>query len=190
MKRTLFVAAITLLLAFGAIMVDQSMSAEKPKGSDIKNSVTSTSTIDSTVAVQRDTTSTPSGSATKLMWFTDVQHYGTISGWLLSEYTALDSGAAAADIPDTAKDTVINVLFTCDADGTPYKEIWRDTSVNFHTTANVANGDYVEFNVSDSTQWSNLYLQIITSIQDSTYVKARTPTAEIKWKHSWHVYAK
>ena len=190
MKRTFLIAFVTLAMAVPLVMYNDAISGEKPQGSRISGSITHTSTVDSTSAVQRDTTSTPSGSSTKLGWFTDVYNYGTVEGWYLIEYTSIDSGPAAANIADTTKDTAIVLIYTADADGTPYKEVWRDTIAVFHVTASVANTDYVAFDVSDSTLWDVLYFQVITSLKDSTYVKARTPTADIQWKTSWRVYGK
>lgn len=188
MKRTIVVAGLTLIMALTLIMIDGGEAAEKPKGSKISGYLLHTTTVDSTSAVQRDTTTTPTGSNTKLAYFTDVDDYTTVQGWFVSEYVTVDTGTGGVDV-DTAKDTVITRMYTADASGTPYKLIWTDTSVAFHVTASVVNGDYNSFDVSDSTLWDVVYVEIITSLQDSVFTKARL-AADIHWKTSWKLYAK
>lgn len=188
MKRSVFVPILTLVLAFGAIMIDQAASSVRPRGTQIQGSVRTTTTVDSTSAVQRDTTTTPSGSATKLAFFTVARDYSTVTGWFVSEYQSVDTGASGVDV-DTAKDTVITRIYTSDVSGTPSKLVWTDTSVAFHVTASVVNADYGFFDVGDSALLDNIYFEVITSLQDSVYTKARLEAA-IAWKHSWKVYGK
>ena len=183
MKRITLIAGLMLIL-----LVSLSLAGEKPKGSKISGYIFHTTAIDSTSAVQRDTTTTPTGSNTKLAYFTDVDDYSTVQGWFMSEYIAVDTGLSGVAC-DTAKDTVITRIYTADESGTPYKLVWTDTSVAFHVTASVANTDYNAFTLSDSTLWDVVYVEIITSITDSVYQKARNE-AEISWKTSWKMYAK
>ncbi len=188
MKRSVFVAILTLVLAFGAIMVDQAATSVRPRGTQIQGSVNTVSTVDSTSALQTDTTQTPSGSATKLAFFTVARDYGSVSGWFASEYRSIDTGTGGVDV-DTTKDTVITRIYTSDVSGTPSKLIWTDTSVAFHVSGSVVNADYNLFDISDSTLLDNIYIEYITLLQDSVYTKARL-VAGINWKHTWKVYGK
>lgn len=184
LKHALFLVVFATIAAVGLIATDEGWS----EGRQVPSYFLSTSTIDSTSAVQRDTSTAPSGSSSKIGWTRLPQDFTSISGYVWSEYTTLDTGTGGA-VPDTTQDTVIHVLYTADASGTPYKEVWRDTAVAFHTTANVSNDDYADFNVSDSGLYDVLYWNLITSIQDSTYTKARLE-ADVHWKHGWKFFGR
>ena len=188
MKRIYIVIGLTLVLALSVIMIDDARTAERPKGSKISGYILHTTTVDSTSEVQRDTTTTPSGSNTYLAYFTDVDDYTTVQGWFVSEYVTVDTGTGGVAV-DTTKDTVITRMYTADESGTPYKLIWTDTSVAFHVSASVVNADYNSFDVSDSTLWDVVYIEVITSLQDSVFTKARL-VAGLDWKTSWKLYAK
>ena len=188
MKRVRFIIILTLIAAFGALMIDQAASSVRPRGTQIQGSVNTASTVDSTSALQTDTTQTPSGSATKLAFFTVARDYDAVTGWFVSEYRSVDTGASGVDV-DTTKDTVITRMYTSDVSGTPSKLIWTDTSVAFHVSGSVVNADYNFFDVSDSALLDNIYFEYITLLQDSVYTKARLEAA-LNWKHSWKVYGK
>ena len=189
MKRIIMLIALAVILVSVFMFVDKDLTAaEKPLGGGISGNFKWTTTVDSTSAVQRDTNSTPSGSSSKIFRFTELKDYSKISGYFMISYVAVDTGTGGVAV-DTTKDTVITRIYTADDDGTPNKLVFTDTAVAFHVTASVVNTDYIAFDVSDSTQWGVLYFEIISSLQDSVYTKARL-AAGIDWNLEMELWAK
>jgi hypothetical protein len=115
-----------------------------------------------------DTTTTPTGSNSKLFLFDAVKNYANLWCYYLVEYTSLDTAGASTDM-DTTVDTVAIDLFTSEYDGAPYKQIYTVKVANIHTTANVANTDYGYITtLSDSLLMDNVYARLRTWIADST----------------------
>ena len=191
MKRTIFLVTLTLLLAFAAIMIDNA-SAERPRGIQSSNYFKWTEAIDSTVFRQVDSNTTPTGSSSKLGWFSGVQDYSTVHGYFVLEYTAIDTGAdGTADLPDTTLDSVTVIGYTSATGGTPWKVVYLDTLEDIHVTASVVNGDYVAFDFSDSTLYDAVYWEIRTIVNDTNKSIPRIDaTSGYDWKMSWKYYAK
>jgi hypothetical protein len=184
MKRLipLLIVAIMLAIVSTVIVTDEGNARDKAKGSQYSGSVTYALLPDTTAAYNQDT------STTKFR-FDEVVNYSSLYGYMVVEYTAIDTGDAAADIVDTTKDTVIVIAKTYGQTGTPSKEVWRDTLAAFHVTASVVNTDYVHFVLSDSALYDYLAFDFIWIVADSDNSVARAGAAA-HYKATTRMYAK
>ena len=182
MKKFTVLSLVAILLMTAFYMTqDDAVSAEKPKGTRYSSTYSFSQVVDSTVAVQRDT-------FTNVGKFTGIDDYGNLEGYWVIEYTSVDTGAGGVYV-DTTKDSLFISLITYGEGGTPSKVIYTDTSLNYHVSASVVNGDYVIFDVSDSTLLDYVSFQIISTLQDSTYIQAAAEAA-INYRFTYKLYAK
>lgn len=191
MKRLLFLGAlsVTMIALFSVMMNPETTMADRPSPSKQQQSFRWTHTVDSvTNGTEIDTFETPTNSITKLMNFTDADRYGSVTGWYVIEYMAVDTGTAGVDV-DTTKDSVWVEFFTSDVSGTPYKIIYSAVTSAIHVTASVVNSDYVLFTLSDSTLLDNTYMRIRSILLDSTDIKAEL-SAGIDYKITVKQYGK
>lgn len=184
MKRLIPLFIVAIVLAFASTMMvnDDANARDRARGYPYRSTYNFTLGIDTTAAYNQDTT-------TGVFNFNEVVNYGSLNGYIAFEYTAIDTGTAAADIPDTTKDTIICILKTAAEGGTPSKEIWRDTLAAFHVTDSVANTDYVAFNVSDSALWDKVYFDFVAIVADSDYSVARQG-AQLHYRATVAMFAK
>jgi hypothetical protein len=165
-KRTFVIAAVTLLAAFTVMMIDDGTAGEKPEGTTYYNYYVNDFDV-STGLDGVDTVTAPTGSSTKLFKFGGPGDYSSLFGYIMFEYTYLDTAGASTDM-DTSKDTVAYDFFTSDGDGTPYKLIYTAKEAVMHYGAAVVNDDYNAFDLSDSTLWSDVYVRLRYWVADST----------------------
>jgi hypothetical protein len=168
-KFAVGITIISLLMA-GAIL----MGAEKPKGVHYADTYSWEMVPDSTVARQVDTFTVWTGSTGKLFRCDYPADYSKLYMRYMVEYTYFDTTTGGV-VVDTTDDSVLIQLYTADQALSAYKLVFIDTigSPNMHATAAVVNADYLYANLSDSVLLDNVYIQIISILRDSVYVKAR-----------------
>lgn len=178
-----------MLAMFGAIFTPDQAVAERPSPSKSQESFRFTHSVDSAAAgTSIDTFTTPSNSADFLMNFTDADRYGSVTGWYVIEYLAVDTGASGVDV-DTTKDSVWVEFYTSNVTGTPNKLIYSAVTSAIHVTASVVNADYVLFTLSDSTLLDQTYMRVRSILLDSTDTKAEL-SAGIDYKITVKQYGK
>lgn len=171
------ISAVLLPLAvLGALVVGGILTgAERPKGVHYGDTYTWEMVPDSTAARQVDTFTVWTGSTGKLFRCDYPVDYSKLYMRYMIEYTHFDTTTPGGVVVDTTDDSVLIQLYTADQDLTPYKLVFIDTigSPNMHPTVLVVNADYLYANLSDSVLLDNVYIQVISILRDSVYVKAR-----------------
>ena len=93
--------------------------------------------------------------------------YSSIYGYWWVEYKSIDTAATTTDM-DTTEDTVNLTMYSGDADGTPYRTIYKLGVDDIHVTAALVNTDYNWFNVTDSSLAEAIWITVEAMCLDST----------------------
>lgn len=183
MKRIGFIAAILVLAFVITIMQsnDPTIAAEKPKGLQYSNTFSWDVTLDTTADSVFDTTFSTSGGGHAFL-FTELDPYSSVSGYIKLEVSAVDTGDAAADIPDTSKDSLGVCFYTDWGDSTYKKLVYKISNIKPTTTAAT---NYFSIPV-DSIIGTRLWPKFTVAVGDSDYSVTRasaaiTYKATVKW---------
>jgi len=186
-KSVLIATILATVLAVSLIGIEEGR-AERPDGAKYSDYYLYNFDVKAASPDVPDTIDTPTGSNSKLFTFTAPADYSSLNGWYLIEYTSIDTAGASTDM-DTTNDTVEVSIFTSAGDGSPYKEIYNAKHDDFHVTSAVVNGDYVEFDLSDSTLWEQVYFMVEIWCMDSTAALADSSLG-CQYKITTEMYAK
>jgi len=184
LKRVGFLTVLGFVLcAMFIVMQQDAQTAEKPKGTKYTSSFAWTVYLDTTVGVAHDTTITSTG-GNQIFYMRGLENYGTLNGYIYGQVTSLDTGDAAADVPDTSKDSMLVRVYT-GWDGITFKKQIRLDSL-FPAGSW---GDTIFWTLSDSALGDRVWVEFITAVADSDYSVARA-AAGIHYKATVYLIAK
>jgi len=167
MKRVFRIVMLLALVAFISVMNHEPSTAERPTGTRYSGSAAFEVLNDTTALIAVDSAVTTTG-GNKLLLFTGLQDYSSVSGYISGEYFLIDTNAGGEFI-DTTKDTLAVELWTAwEADYTPSKLVWVCTLIT-----NSTNNSYQYFNLSDSLIGQVLYAKLLYTVSDSDNSVAR-----------------
>lgn len=185
-RRFAFLIALAAILAFAMMVGERDVtSAEKPKGTMYSNAFNWTVIIDSSgTGIVYDTTTTTSGGG-KIFYFRGLEHYSSLLAAIYVEVTSLDSGTAAADVPDTSKDSMLVQVYAGFGGTSWNRKIYQDSIM----VAGSA-GDTLYIILSDSLGAADrLWVHFITSVADTDHTVA-SQLAGIHYKATVRMVAK
>jgi hypothetical protein len=165
-RRFAFLIALAAVLVFAFMIAQEPAVSDHAEGYGYSTYWTFEVNTDSTVKQMRDTSLTLTDGTSKIFRFDAVGDYGSLQARWMIEYTTLDTGTDGS-VCDTAKDTVIMIIYTSDQTMTASKVIYTDTLTAFHVTASVVNGDYTWVDLSDSVTGDNVYVTFEAILEDS-----------------------
>ena len=114
--------------------------------------------------------------------------YASIYGYWWIEYTSIDTAGASTDM-DTTEDTINVTIYSGDADGTPYHQVYKAGTDDIHVTAALVNNDYHWFNISDSSLAEAIWWTFDVMCLDSTAALADSSLG-CQYKLGFKIFAK
>jgi hypothetical protein len=165
LKRIAFLSALCGILGFALFTGERATTAEKPKGTTYYTNFSWEVNLDSSgTAIVYDTTTSTTGGG-KIFYFRGLENYSTLNAAIYVEVTNLDSGEAAADVPDTSKDSMLVQTYAGYGGESWYRKIYQDSIMKAGSA-----GDTLYYNLSDSLGSADrVWFQFITSVADTDH---------------------
>jgi len=185
-KRIALVISLAAILMFAMMVGEQDVtSAEKPKGTTYSSAFNWTVIIDSSgTGIVYDTTITTSGGG-KIFYFRGLENYSSLNAAIYVEVTSLDTGDAAADVPDTTKDSMLVQIYAGYGGTSWYRKIYQDSLMKASSA-----GDTLYIPLSDSIGAADrVWFEFITSVADTDHTVA-AQSAGIHYKTTVRMVAK
>ena len=134
MKRLLILTVLGILVFVGSsYIVTDPVEADSPRGQKYSSTASWEVNIDSAFGNDSVFDSTTLGPTN--FRFTGLEAYGSVSGYVYIEVTNVDTGTAAADYPDTTKDSVAVLIYSDWGDSTYQRLVYKMTDFAPSTSA-------------------------------------------------------